>query len=92
MVLNKSRVINASEIAQFSYCPVAWFLRRSGIELDARNLQELSAGLTQHKELGARIDEVQCIEKRAGIFAIAGVALVVLIVVIALMLFAWSLA
>ena len=89
MALDKSRVINASEIAQYAYCPVAWFLRRNGIEPNARNLRELGAGLTQHKELGARIGEVQRAEGNAGILLRIGIALAVA-VAIALVLFAWS--
>lgn len=91
MALDKSKVINASEIAQFSYCPVAWFLRRSGIEPDARNLRELGAGLTQHKELGARIEEVRRAEGNAGFLMRAGIALGIAVAIIALVLFAWSL-
>ena len=57
MVKTKSRlnndIINASEIGQFNYCSIAWFLQRSGYKPLS---EHLDSGIKVHKNLGNIIE------------------------------------
>ncbi|MBN1861713.1 MAG: hypothetical protein JW840_09665 [Candidatus Thermoplasmatota archaeon] len=52
-VQKKSDVLSASEIGQYTYCSVAWFLQRCGYEAESLSLE---TGKQVHTDLGERID------------------------------------
>jgi len=52
---NASRVLTASEIGQYHYCPVAWYLRRCGFEPESPALQE---GIKYHKDVGESLESL----------------------------------
>ena len=53
---NNSNVITASEIAQYAYCPVSWYLKRSGCR---PNTLGMVAGIEKHAKVGEKISLVQ---------------------------------
>jgi hypothetical protein len=54
--LNTKDVISASEIGQYTFCSMSWFLHRSGYEPDSPLLE---AGKKAHVDLGKNIDSIQ---------------------------------
>ncbi len=66
---NKNSVISASEIGQYEYCSVAWFLQKKGYKPESVFLEK---GLEKHKELGSTINKTERNLKKSSIFAITG--------------------
>jgi len=48
-----SKIINASEIGQFSYCSISWYLQKQGYKPES---ELLDIGTAKHKKLGRVID------------------------------------
>jgi len=53
--LNNSEIIRASEIGQYHYCPVSWYLQKCGYRPKSQNLE---IGKKKHEELGITIDNM----------------------------------
>ena len=70
---NKSRlskkIISASEIGQYNYCTVAWFLQRCGYEPLSKSLD---SGAKAHIELGKILDYTKLNTKKSKIFSYIG--------------------
>ena len=67
--LNRNNVLRASEIGQYMYCSIAWYLQRCGYEPDS---PLLDAGKKIHVDLGNTIDTIQDEMKRSRRYAILG--------------------
>ncbi|MGA9098440.1 MAG: hypothetical protein WB392_05865 [Methanotrichaceae archaeon] len=52
----KRDVITASEISQYAYCPVAWYLERCGSMPESPSLER---GTDEHIKAGKRLSQVQ---------------------------------
>jgi len=52
---SKSIIISASEIGQYHYCSIAWYLQKCGYKPKS---QSLEIGLEKHKKLGETLDQV----------------------------------
>lgn len=52
---SKRIIISASEIGQYQYCSIAWYLQKCGYKPKS---QSLEVGLQKHKRLGETIDKV----------------------------------
>ena len=81
---NGSKAITASEISQYVYCPVSWYLRRSGVQPQSAGLKR---GIGEHKKAGSRLVLLERREREAGIFRWLGA----LSFVLAAMLLGWVL-
>jgi len=77
----KTDVISASEIGQFHYCPVAWYLQKCGYKPQS---QMLEIGLKKHVQLGEIIDNTQVKSKNSKIFAVIGYLLIFTVILILL--------
>ncbi len=53
---NLDRLISASEVERWSYCPLSWKLSR---EIEAPPSPALSAGIVHHNEIGRKADDIQ---------------------------------
>ena len=67
--LNRNNVLRASEIGQYMYCSIAWYLQRCGYEPDS---PLLNAGKKTHVDLGNTIDDIQYEMKRSRRYALLG--------------------
>ena len=76
MQQNKSRfskkIINASEIGQYNYCSVAWFLQRCGYEPLSESLE---VGSKAHVELGNILDYTRQSTEKSRILSYIGYGL-----------------
>jgi hypothetical protein len=53
---NNSNVITASEMAQYTYCPISWYLKRCGCK---PNTPGMVAGIEKHANVGEKISLVR---------------------------------
>ncbi|MDD4162031.1 MAG: hypothetical protein PHW87_06065 [Methanothrix sp.] len=83
---NGSKPISASEISQYVYCPVSWYLKRSGVKPQSGGLK---TGIVEHKKAGGRLILLERREKAAGIFRLLGY-LSAIVAVLLLGLILWT--
>ena len=67
--LNHTDIISASEIGQYHYCSMAWYLQKCGYEPKSIYLEP---GVKKHIELGKIIDQTQKDYKISNIIAYIG--------------------
>ena len=79
---NNSDVITASEIAQYAYCPISWYLKRSGCQ---PNTPGMVAGMEKHAKVGEEISLVHRKEMASRHFGWLGF----LAFIVALLVLAW---
>jgi hypothetical protein len=64
-----SDVISASEIGQYEYCSVSWYLKRCGYKPESSKLE---IGTTKHTIFGEIIDNIHIKLKRSSFFFLIG--------------------
>lgn len=79
---NNSNVITASEIAQYTYCPISWYMKRCGCQPTTQGMID---GLEKHAHVGEKISLVQNKEKSSRYLRLLGY----LALVAALLVLAW---
>ena len=72
---SSKKIISASEIGQYNYCSVAWFLQRCGYEPISENLD---AGAKAHIELGNIIDYTKINTKKSRVLSYIGYVLLII--------------
>lgn len=70
--------ISASEIAEYAYCPLAWYQGRMGIRPSGHMRRELREGREMHRAAGTSLSRSRFLERISGILRIAGGLLMVL--------------
>ncbi|MEM2096996.1 MAG: hypothetical protein QXI70_02400 [Methanothrix sp.] len=75
MFRRKREWISASEVAEYAYCPVAWYQGRMGARPSGRMRRELRAGREMHRAAGASLSRSRLLERFSGVLRIAGVIL-----------------
>jgi hypothetical protein len=65
-----SKIIRSSEIAQYLYCSMAWYLQRCGYQPDSIKLDE---GTQKHISFGNSIDTIQHKMKRSHQYALLSI-------------------
>ena len=68
-------VLTASEIANFEFCPVAWFLERSGAARDATSVQNLEDGAREHRRIATHATRARTLQRAQRLLVLAIVAL-----------------
>lgn len=81
---NRSEVIAASEISQYVYCPVSWYLKQAGAPPRSPNL---ARGIREHIGAGKRLSLLQKRENSSRIFRV----LEYFSVLVAILLVGWLL-
>jgi hypothetical protein len=54
-------VLNASEIAEYTYCPEAWYLRRHAVSRSPDAERRLQHGAARHREIGHTTDRIRLV-------------------------------
>ena len=70
-------IISASEIGQYHYCSVAWYLQKCGYEPKS---PMLDIGIKKHLELGKVIDYTQANIRKTRAISIIGYLLIIIVV------------
>lgn len=71
--LKKNEIISASEISQYTYCSISWYLQRCGYE---SNSPLLNIGRKAHINFGKTIENIQIEIDRSKRLALTGYLLV----------------
>jgi CRISPR/Cas system-associated exonuclease Cas4 (RecB family) len=66
---NGNEAISASEISQYVYCPVSWYLKRKGVPPQSSGLKR---GIDMHANAGGRLALLERKERAAGLFRLLG--------------------
>ncbi|MFZ3149473.1 MAG: hypothetical protein WA137_10570 [Methanothrix sp.] len=66
---NGYKAISASEISQYVYCPVSWYLKRCGVQPQSSGLMR---GIDAHEKAGSRLILLERRERTASIFRLLG--------------------
>ena len=69
------KIISASEIGQYNYCSVAWFLQRCGYEPLSDSIEK---GAKAHTELGNILDYTTLNTKKSKILSYIGFFLLII--------------
>ena len=76
--LNRNNVLRASEIGQYMYCSIAWYLQRCGYKPDS---PLLDIGKQTHVDLGVAIDSIQDEIKRSRRYALLGCLFLIIAII-----------
>lgn len=74
-ILKSTDVISASEIGQYHFCSIAWFLQKCGYQPKS---QMLDIGLKKHMELGSLMDNAQANIRKSRVMSIIGYLLFII--------------
>ena len=77
----ESDILSASEIGQYYYCPVAWYLKKCGYESKSPFLE---IGIKKHVKHGDVIDYTHINEKKSKFLATTGYILLIFALIIAI--------
>ena len=66
---NGYKAISASEISQYVYCPVSWYLKRTGVQPQSFGLKR---GIDAHEKAGSRLIILEKRERAACMFRLLG--------------------
>lgn len=72
MFRRKREWISASEIAEYAYCPVAWYRGRMGVRPSGHMRREMMDGREMHRAAGASLSRSHLLERISGILRLAG--------------------
>lgn len=78
-VSNQSECISASEVGQYTYCAMAWYLQRCGYKPESKFLEQ---GKNVHQHLGETLHSIQREEQHVRKLAVAGSILLILAMLI----------
>ncbi len=73
--LKGTEVLSASEIGQYVYCSVSWYLQKCGYKPRS---PLLDIGAKKHKDLGEIIDHAQINIKKSRFLAVVGYSLLII--------------
>lgn len=79
--LKGTEILSASEIGQYQYCSIAWYLQKCGYEPQSHFLD---VGAKKHAELGHIMDSVQTKTKTSRALAIVGYLLIAIAILLIL--------
>jgi hypothetical protein len=55
--------LTTSEIANFEFCPVAWFLARSGAARDSTSVRIMQAGSREHRRIATHAARARTLQR-----------------------------
>ena len=68
-------VLTASEIANFEFCPVAWYLQRSGAARDSTSVRKLADGSREHRRIATHAARAKALQRAQKVLVLVIVAL-----------------
>lgn len=80
--LKEKDILSASEIGQYHFCSIAWYLQRCGYKPQSDLIE---VGTKKHAELGNIVDSTQKHMKKSRVLAIAGYLLMAITIVLFLL-------
>ena len=68
-------VLTASEIANFEFCPVAWFLQRSGAARDSTSMRNMEDGAREHRRIATHATRAKAMQRVQRLLVLVSIAL-----------------
>ena len=68
-------VLTASEIANFEFCPVAWFLQRCGVAGDSTSVRNMEDGAREHRRIATHASRAKTLQRTQRLLVLVIVAL-----------------
>jgi hypothetical protein len=68
-------VLTASEIANFEFCPVAWFLQRSGAARDSTSMRNMEDGAREHRRIATHATRAKAMQRAQRLLVLVIVTL-----------------
>jgi hypothetical protein len=68
-------VLTASEIANFEFCPVAWYLQRSGATRDSTSVRNIEDGLGEHRRIATHATRAKALQRAQRVLVLVIVVL-----------------
>ena len=56
-------VLTASEVANFEFCPVAWYLQRSGAARDSTSVRKIEDGSREHRRIATHATRAKTLQR-----------------------------
>ena len=56
-------VLTASELANFEFCPVAWFLQRCGAARDSTSVRSMKDGVREHRRIATHATRARTLQR-----------------------------
>ena len=69
-------VLTASEIANFEFCPVAWFLQRCGADRDSTSVRNMEDGAREHRRIATHASRAKTLQRTQKLLVLVAVAAV----------------
>ena len=76
-----SDILTASEIGQYFFCPVAWYLQKKGFKPESFYLKK---GKQKHDKIGKIMDNIAINERRSTYLAKIGYLIMIIVFIIIL--------
>jgi hypothetical protein len=80
-IFKENDIISASEIGQYQYCSISWFLQKCGYYPKS---DSLDSGLIKHKNIGKIIDNIDRKQKKSRLLLLIGYLLFFIALIILL--------
>ncbi len=74
-VMRAEPVLTASEIANFEFCPVAWFLQRCGAARDSTSARYMEDGAREHRRIATHATRARTLQRAQRLLVLVIVAL-----------------
>ena len=74
-------VLTASEIGNFEFCPVAWYLQRCGAARDPASVRDLEHGAREHRRIAIHAGRAKTLQRVQGLLLVAIIAIVAAVLV-----------
>ena len=68
-------ILSASEVANFEFCPVAWYLQRSGAARDSTSVRAMEDGAREHRRIATHATRARTLQRAQTLLVLVIVAL-----------------
>src|SRR5262245_44266098 len=81
LTLNRHRkkrpepILTASEVANFEFCPVAWYLQRCGAARDSTSVRNMEDGVCEHRRIATHATHARTLKRAQRLLVLFIIAL-----------------
>ena len=68
-------ILTASEVANFEFCPVAWYLQRCGAARDSRSVRNIEDGVREHRRIATHATRARRLQRAQRLIVLVIIAL-----------------
>jgi len=68
-------ILTASEVANFEFCPVAWYLQRCGAARDSRSVRKIEDGVREHRRIATHATRARRLQRAQRLIVLVIIAL-----------------